>query len=64
MSPPGNVSFILQTSDRAGLFISNTTDPANKRSIKYHRNRQVRPSNMPGDLTETIPVEKVCNLVK
>ena len=59
--PPGNVSFILQGSDRVALFISNNTDPANKRIIKYHRNRQIKPNNVPGDLTETIQVEKVKN---
>ena len=59
ISPPGNVSFILQGSDRIALFFSNNTDPANKRLIKWHRSREIRPNNVPGDLTETIQVEKV-----
>ena len=61
ISPPGNVSFILQGSDRIALFFSNNTDPANKRLIKWHRSREIRPNNVPGDLTETIQVEKVKN---
>ena len=58
-SPSGNVSFILQGSDKTALFISNNTEPANKRIIKYHRRREIRPNDIPGDLTETIQVEKV-----
>ena len=61
ISSPGNVSFILQGSDRINLFISNNTDPANKRIIKWHSRREIKPSNVPGDLTETIQVEKVKN---
>ena len=61
ISPPGNVSFVLQGSDRIALFISNNTDPANKRLIKYHHNREIKKNNVPGDLTETIQVEKVKN---
>ena len=61
ISPPGNVSFVLQGSDRIALFISNNTDPANKRIIKYHARREIKRNNVPGDLTETIQVEKVKN---
>ena len=61
ISPPGNVSFVLQGSDRIALFISNNTDPANKRLIKYHARREIKRNNVPGDLTETIQVEKVKN---